>query len=263
VSEQTTDEDASTEPESPDNPKWRQYELDVTSELKKIDPRARVTHNAAVVGRYSSRSRQIDVLAEHETVGVTHLVVVECKRYTRKLGIGKVDEFVGKLIDVGAEMGVLYAYSGVTPSAQQRADGQKQPSVTVRDLAPDVAVSSVTETNKDEATVGPTTGNEAEASWGLEANRALGFAQCRNENCYQWEVELSRWPSGELAGYCDSCGTFTHECSACGESDAIDLGINECFTCGAHYEVEHDGKGEPTDIVRIQEEEPALSDTPG
>ena len=50
--------------------------------------------------------------------GVRARVIVECKRYSKKLGIGKVDEFVGKLLDTGGDMGILYAFSGVTPGAR-------------------------------------------------------------------------------------------------------------------------------------------------
>lgn len=34
---------------------------------------------------------------------------VECKRYRRRVAIGDVDQFVGKLIDVGADQGILYS----------------------------------------------------------------------------------------------------------------------------------------------------------
>jgi hypothetical protein len=101
----------------------------VREALAALDPRAEVFHNRHVKGRLSGAMRQIDVLAVGSVAGVEVTLVVECKRYRRPVAIGDVDQFVGKLIDVGADRGILYSHSGFTGSAVARAMGAASPAV--------------------------------------------------------------------------------------------------------------------------------------
>jgi Restriction endonuclease len=122
------------------DPLWRIYEQAVSSLLAAMDSNADVAHNAMVLGRLSGESRQVDVLARGTVIGLEINVAVECKRYNRAIGIGIIDQFVGKLLDLGAERGVLYAYSGFTEAAVRRAIGSSSPSVLLVALeSPDVA----------------------------------------------------------------------------------------------------------------------------
>lgn len=73
--------------------------------------------------------RQIDVLVIGSVTGVEMTLVVECKLYQRRVAIGDVDQFVGKLIDVGADRGILYSGSGFTGGAAARAMGAANPTV--------------------------------------------------------------------------------------------------------------------------------------
>lgn len=73
--------------------------------------------------------RQIDVLARGLVAGVEITLVVECKLYQRPVAIGDVDQFVGKLIDIGADRGILYSGSGFTGGAAARALGAVSPAV--------------------------------------------------------------------------------------------------------------------------------------
>lgn len=250
----STDDDAGVLPEELTAPKWLTYELDVAREIGRIEPLAEVTHNASLTGFKSGVQRQIDVLAERTLFGVPARVVVECKRYSKKLGIGKVDEFVGKLLDTGAEMGILYAYSGVTPGAQKRADGQLQPKVTIRDLE---TLESTTAIVAEAETVGVLSLQFVEpslpagAAWGDDAMRALGYEPCANENCHDPEVGLFDWPSGERAGYCPSCGSLNHECSICEEIDIVD-GRSSCFGCGSIFDTQYDSDALIDDVVLVE-----------
>lgn len=108
---------------------WKRYELSIHEMLAALDPHAEVRHNEHVEGRLSGRMRQIDVLAKGSVAGVEITVVVECKRYRRSVAIGDVDQFIGKIIDVGGERGILYSYSGFTDGAVARAIGAANPSV--------------------------------------------------------------------------------------------------------------------------------------
>ncbi|MFK4267879.1 restriction endonuclease [Streptomyces milbemycinicus] len=116
---------------STSDPLWQRYELSVREMLKALDHTAEVTHNKHVPGRLSSASRQIDVLVTGKIVGLEITVAVECKRHRRPSSIEVVDQFVGKLLDIGADRGVLYSYSGFSASAVRRAIGAHNPSVMV------------------------------------------------------------------------------------------------------------------------------------
>lgn len=244
--EPTTDEDLSLVEEPKKRFEWRQYELDVWETLRALDPRAHVEHDVRIPGEISGSERQIDVLAEKAVVGQQHRVVIECKFYKRKLGIGKVDEFIGKLLDVGAESGILYGFSGVTEPAWRRAENARSPRVSIRDLVE--ATSPMREfALQSEPGLAP-------HSWADEINQALGFGRCDNPTCFEDEVTLSEWPGGEMAGYCVSCGTFVVLCTECEATLSADIGENTCFSCGAKYEVDHDGSGTYTTVSRISEE---------
>jgi hypothetical protein len=110
---------------------WRKYEQEIQTVLTAMDRNAHVEHNTRIIGRLSHASRQIDVLARGTVVRQEITVVAECKRYKRTVGIGTVDQFIGKLLDLGAERGILYSYSGFSKLAVQRAFGASNPSVIV------------------------------------------------------------------------------------------------------------------------------------
>ncbi|MEU9912994.1 restriction endonuclease [Streptomyces sp. NPDC051001] len=116
---------------STSNPLWRRYELSVREMLKALDPVARVLHDEHVAGRLSGAQRQIDVLATGKVVGLEITVAVECKRHRRPSSIEVVDQFIGKVLDIGADRGILYSYSGFSNNAVSRAVGSSNPSVMV------------------------------------------------------------------------------------------------------------------------------------
>jgi hypothetical protein len=116
------------------DPLWRKYEQAVRLLLAAMDPNAEVVHNAMIAGRLSGVLRQVDVLARGTVVGLEISVAAECKRYARAIGIGAVDQFVGKLLDLGAERGVLYSYSGFSAAAVRRAFGSSSPNVLLAAL---------------------------------------------------------------------------------------------------------------------------------
>lgn len=105
--------------------------MSVREMLKALDPHARVVHDEHVTGRLSGARRQIDVLATGKVVGLEITVAVECKRHGRPASIEVVDQFIGKILDIGADRGVLYSYSGFSNSAASRALGSSNPSVMV------------------------------------------------------------------------------------------------------------------------------------
>lgn len=114
---------------APTDPKWRVYEKAVAEYVRQLDPGVTVEHDQRLPGLLSGRPRQIDVLVRGKLAGETILIVWECKDYTRAVGLGTVEEFIAKLVDVGANKGVLIASSGFTEAAIRRLENTTQPRV--------------------------------------------------------------------------------------------------------------------------------------
>lgn len=105
------------------DPLWQRYEYSVSLLLAAMDRGARVEHSKWIDGHLSQVRRQVDVLVQGTVVGLEITIAVECKRYRRPVGIERIDQFVGKLLDLAADRGILYSYSGFSESAVCRAMG--------------------------------------------------------------------------------------------------------------------------------------------
>jgi hypothetical protein len=105
----------------------KQFEKVVANIHREFAGVANVTENEFIQGQ-SGQLRQIDVALRTLVVGYEVLVIVECKDYKRPVEIGKVDELIGKINDVGAAKGILVSDSGFTGGAVRRAkkDGRVQ-----------------------------------------------------------------------------------------------------------------------------------------
>lgn len=227
----TTDDDASRVNDRT-TAAWRQFELDVVKTIRNLDPAARVLHDQKVTGIVSGTERQLDAVATKAVAGADIEMVIECKQYARKLGIGKIDEFVGKLIDAGCSHGILYATSGVTAPARRRAESSRNPKITLRDL------SDVTDFT------GPTSRSYVEVETFLEANAVdfsglieeVVFGNCQADNCWYGEVGFGEL-NGIDVGRCSSCGQFHIRCKCCDEVTEADESHPVCYVCGAEYNV--------------------------
>jgi hypothetical protein len=113
------------------DPLWQRFERSVRELLAALDPVSTVAHNQKVPGRLSQVARQVDVWAVGSVVGVEISIAVECKRHQRRVNVETVDQFVGKLLDIGADRGIIYSYSGFTDSAVTRAWSARNPGVMV------------------------------------------------------------------------------------------------------------------------------------
>lgn len=101
-----------------DTPEWKQYEWliskifhDTCSSLTST-----VLNDARIIGEYSERSRQIDVLIEVDN----RKTIVECKHYSRPIDIKGLEAFLSMFSDVNANFGILISSSGFTKSASKR-----------------------------------------------------------------------------------------------------------------------------------------------
>ncbi|MDI5977981.1 restriction endonuclease [Amycolatopsis magusensis] len=111
------------------NPWWQRYEISIHEMLSAFDPAAFVRHNTQIPGRFSQVPRQIDVWATGTVIGQQISVAVECKMQKRPVDVQIIDAFIGKLLDIGADRGVIYSYSGFSNGANMRAYAARSPAV--------------------------------------------------------------------------------------------------------------------------------------
>ena len=218
-------------------PEWRQFELDVAELTRQMGPDAApmVEHNQFLTGRISSRPRQVDVLVSGSIHGSRQTIAIECKSSRNPLQIADVDEFAGKLSDLGVDTGVLYAAGGYSAGAKARAAGASQPRIELRSLAP--------------ALPNP--------PWqsGLP-ELFTGFGDCPNDNCYTGDISWRPWPQedGHIveAGSCDICGTWAVRCSECGSANGFLSDEVDCDGCDRRYQLTWDRKGsDVADVVLL------------
>ncbi|MFI9422548.1 restriction endonuclease [Streptomyces achromogenes] len=107
---------------SPGKKFWRKFEEDVERAVTALG-NARVQRDVRIPGVLSGRPRQIDVIAKGEVAGCPMTVIFEAKCYAGLVQIGRVDELVGKALDVAAQSAVLYSPRGFSLGAQARAAG--------------------------------------------------------------------------------------------------------------------------------------------
>lgn len=224
--EKTTDDENATE--EPSRPLWKIFERDVEAHARQLDKNATTEYNVTQTGRLSGTARQIDVLITGETGGEMFTIAIECKRYAKKIGIGKVDEFAGKLIDLGVDRGILYSFKGMTAPARARAAGASQPKISLGDL-----VGAVPKL-PDWARLFP------EFKFDVPS-----FGNCPSSTCVTGNIEWTDWPqsSGEVieAGSCDTCGMWAVRCADCLETTIFFTETNpqKCDGCERKYQLQH------------------------
>lgn len=100
---------------------WRQYEKEILAEFREAYPDATILPNQFIKGRKTKRKRQIDVWIEGHIAGVQFTIAVDCKSYSRRVDIKKVESFIGMLDDLGAQYGIIITQKGYTSGALLRA----------------------------------------------------------------------------------------------------------------------------------------------
>lgn len=97
--------------------KWKEFEVLLAELQQQTAPDAHVQHNQRIKGR-SGRVRQLDITISQKVGLYPVLIVIECKRYRRLVGIEKVESFVTKLRDVGASHGVMISNTSFDAGAK-------------------------------------------------------------------------------------------------------------------------------------------------
>ena len=98
----------------------KQYEALAAEILRRFSPAAQVTPNLKIRGK-SGRLRQIDVAVRTAIAGQPVFLAFECKHYSRPVAMKQVEELIGKIEDVKAQIGVLVSDSGFDDGAVARA----------------------------------------------------------------------------------------------------------------------------------------------
>ncbi|MCM0665105.1 restriction endonuclease [Flavobacterium tyrosinilyticum] len=99
---------------------WEKYEEQIFEKLSDEFPDSNILKNQKITGKYSNRSRQIDILVKSESIGRNLLIAVDCKMFNKKIDIKTVESFIGFTEDIGAHVGILITNKGYSKSALNR-----------------------------------------------------------------------------------------------------------------------------------------------
>jgi len=103
-------------------PKWKEFEKSVAKFVQALDPTAKVKHDVKLQDVHTNTPRQRDVWVEAKVCNHFPVkILVSCKRYKRKINQQDIDAFNGELISSGAQLGVIYSYSGFGSKAIDKA----------------------------------------------------------------------------------------------------------------------------------------------
>jgi len=227
----TTDDDMSEAP-SLTLAQAKRYEQQVGRILAGRSEQANRSENTHLPGKVSGSQRQIDVLFTTRPLPDVEMhIVVECKHYKRRIGVGVIDELIGKVSDVGAVLGILCAANGFSGPARQRAANSVVPKITLMDL-----------TGDEDLVV-----NIA----AIEEEYVARF-DCPGLNCEWGEVSWGQMVSESGAtiavGTCDKCGTLAIKCEDCDETEQEGFDF-EC-SCEYAFSTVCDRRGEFDGVVR-------------
>lgn len=116
---------------------WRSFELAVAAFLQALDPAARVEHDRIVPDADTGRPRQRDVWISTSIGGHIPIeILVSCKQKRAKLNQQDMDAFIGEMKSSRAHKGVIYAASGFTAPALEKARKHLITCCTLLDNAP-------------------------------------------------------------------------------------------------------------------------------
>lgn len=100
---------------------WKDYEKEIHDHFKIQFPKAEISHNVLVNGRYSNTQRQIDILIEDYVAGNRMRIIVDGKFFSEKIDVKDVEMFIGMLNDCEANKGLLITQEGFSKAAINRA----------------------------------------------------------------------------------------------------------------------------------------------
>lgn len=100
---------------------WKNYELEIFDYFKSQYPDAEISHNVKVTGRYSKSLRQIDILIEQYVAGNRIRIVIDGKKFSKRIDVKHVEMFISMLDDCEADKGLMITEQGYSKAAMNRA----------------------------------------------------------------------------------------------------------------------------------------------
>ena len=106
---------------SSERPAWKEYEIYITRHFRRLFPNTPIAFDVTRRGLISKIDRQIDILIESRIAGIDLSIVVDCKYFSRRIGLREVEAFLSFLRDLRASKGVMITNIGYTDAAWNRA----------------------------------------------------------------------------------------------------------------------------------------------
>jgi hypothetical protein len=216
---------------------WEKYEHQIFDKLNQLFPNSDIQKNQKIIGKYSERSRQIDILVKSQSIGRELIIVIDCKKFSKKIDVKTVESFIGFSEDVGAHIGIMITNIGYSKSAEKRAKNHH------KDIQLDVVEFSNFE--------------DYEFSFDI-------CSLCENEEgiprgIIKWDEPLPIVENGKVTlinlGNCSHCSESYVKCQGCGQMIHLNVDIEEteCF-CEYVYglESEYVGNGLTEERLRIR-----------
>ncbi|HWC58016.1 MAG TPA: restriction endonuclease [Candidatus Paceibacterota bacterium] len=96
---------------------WKKYEKEIFNEFKLAYPDAKISYNQKLLGKYSKKKRQIDVLIEFTSAQEKIKLIVDGKYYNKKVDVKEVESFMSMAKDVEAQQAILITNKGFSKAA--------------------------------------------------------------------------------------------------------------------------------------------------
>lgn len=99
-------------------PEWKQYEWLISKIFhdQYYSIETTILPNAKIHGKFSKRSRQIDILVTNNNVKT----IIECKHHKTPLDVKDIESFISMFSDTNANNGIIISSSGFSKSAYNR-----------------------------------------------------------------------------------------------------------------------------------------------
>src|SRR4051794_38934892 len=101
---------------------WQEFEALVERLHRGLHRGAKITRDDRILGVNSRCKRQIDIAIRHKVGPNDILIIVECKRRSRKVDIDGMNAFAAAREDVRAHLGIMVSEKGFTNGARHIAE---------------------------------------------------------------------------------------------------------------------------------------------
>lgn len=112
---------------------WKEFEDLVERIHRSFHSKAKIVRNDHIRGINTGESRQVDIAIRYNLGPNQLLIIVECKRHSRKLGVSAIGAFIATRDDVRANLAIMVSETGFTRGARNLADRNGIKTYTLRD----------------------------------------------------------------------------------------------------------------------------------